>query len=81
MNNSISRCVIKHIHPKVLLNELFFGKQCLPDQKGSKQKDSARRRNFLFLLVGGNPQTPMIEDFIFGGAPDGAYFSSCWCSR
>ena len=58
-----------------------FGKQCLPDQKGSKQKDSARRRNFLFLLVGDNPQTPMIEDFIFGGAPDGAYFSSCWCSR
>ena len=36
-------------------------------------KNSARRRNFPFCLLGSFPQTPMIEDFIFGGAPVGTF--------
>ncbi len=31
----------------------------------------------MFLLGGSFLQASMIEDFIFGDAPDGAYFSSC----
>ena len=41
---------------RILYKKLVFGKHCLPDQKGSKQKDSAGRRNFLFWLVGAIPK-------------------------
>jgi hypothetical protein len=66
-------CAFPHIAPQFLI-WYNLRKQCNPVQDCSKTRNSARRRNFPFCLLGRFPQPPLIEDFIFGGAPAGTFF-------
>ena len=58
--------------------KLMFGLEILRISKSAfgRLPHSIEDRSAAPCLLGHIPQTPLNEDFIFGGAPDGTYFSS-----